>query len=412
MSSDPLSIEPTSSSELGEETSQIPRTNQAGQIDLENQSFVKEPERPALSEILTVDAINSTPSDAVEVPTDRQRAVSHSAQLVPELSEAPRPTVTKPPLGPIGYLANRRSLPSFHTRQDVSKDDHKSTDADTVLRKTSSIVRLSMTSEGNAQVITKDTSSPSPPRVPPTTQLSGGSGQQPPPPSGGSSSQMSNLPSANRLHRSSSGRSRDSRAWEFWCDKDTRTELEDKAEKDASGSAADAIDLLRSTSGRSILGVVPSKRNSLLSRHASFLKRSRVDAKPASLQRSTTSFGRLQGKPTGEMKSTPKLKHSDSGVAVDVPGNESDKENWSPDTDTPSDGHPAVEVYSASQRQLARTWLSRPKRSLSNAENAGPEVDPEVAAFMRGSRKSTSISEEDDMDCVQGLLSLSQGNWR
>lgn len=53
--------------------------------------------------------------------------------------------------------------------------------------------------------------------------------------------------------------------------------------------------------------------------------------------------------------------------------------------------------------------------------------DDEVARFMgqgesqgrggqelrsRHSRKSDSVSEEEDLDCVQGLLSLSQGNWR
>jgi hypothetical protein len=35
-----------------------------------------------------------------------------------------------------------------------------------------------------------------------------------------------------------------------------------------------------------------------------------------------------------------------------------------------------------------------------------PEADAELAAFMKGGRKS------EDLDCVQGLLSLSQGNWR
>lgn len=55
------------------------------------------------------------------------------------------------------------------------------------------------------------------------------------------------------------------------------------------------------------------------------------------------------------------------------------------------------------------------------------EVDDEVARFMgeqtpagnkrlemtrKGSRQSDSVSEEEDLDCVQGLLKLSQGNWR
>jgi len=40
-----------------------------------------------------------------------------------------------------------------------------------------------------------------------------------------------------------------------------------------------------------------------------------------------------------------------------------------------------------------------------------PDQDPELVAFMRDHRKSSSISGEEELDCVQGLLSLSQGRW-
>ena len=36
--------------------------------------------------------------------------------------------------------------------------------------------------------------------------------------------------------------------------------------------------------------------------------------------------------------------------------------------------------------------------------------DDEVREFMRGSGRKEAA--EDDLDCIQGLLSLSQGNWR
>jgi hypothetical protein len=41
-------------------------------------------------------------------------------------------------------------------------------------------------------------------------------------------------------------------------------------------------------------------------------------------------------------------------------------------------------------------------------ENRGG-VPPEVEKFMRG---EVSPSKRGDLDCIQGLLSLSQGNWR
>ena len=178
-----------------------------------------------------------------------------------------------------------------------------------------------------------------------------------------------------------SGRSRDSRAWEFWCDKDTRSELEEKAEKDANGSAADAIDLLRSTSGRSILGPISVKRNSMLSRRPSEIKRSRVDGKGRTLHRSSTSYGRLQGQ--DEVKK-PTLKHAESAYSVYIPGNESDKENWSPG---------------------AEKGQEHGKRN--SATN--PEADSEIAVFMGKGRQNRSLSSDDDLNCVQGLLSLSRG---
>lgn len=244
--------------------------------------------------------------------------------------------------------------------------------------------------------------------------------------------QTTNFAARNNMQRSTSGRSRDSRAWEFWCDKDARTELEDKAEKDSSGSAADAIGLLRSASGRSILGAVPTKRNSLLSRHPSDLKRSRLESKRPPLQRSHTSFGRLQGKPKGVTKPQPEPKYSESALSIYIPGSDSDKENWSPNSERPTSGLPSSYVASMRQTQPERAVLGE-SRNAGNAsmprafgrglpkpskhespddENGDPEKDAELAAFMRSGGKSNSTSSEDDLDCVQGLLSLSQGNWR
>ncbi|KAK5116965.1 hypothetical protein LTR62_006686 [Meristemomyces frigidus] len=261
------------------------------------------------------------------------------------------------------------------------------------LKKSRSMVRLSMSSDGLASITTKSGLSPSPPRphpqgdsvIPLDSQYVARSTSRP----------LSDVRGA--LQRSSSGRSRDSRAWEFWCDKDSRTELENKAEKDASGSAADAIGLLRSASGRSILGSIPNKRNSLLHGRPSNVKRSKLgdEKRPRLLQRSSTSLGRLQhGNHPGVLNKTKhrSLKQTHSGKSMYVPGNDSDKENWSPEGDGSS----------ATTKKMLHHELQD--------EYADPETDQEVKAFMRGGRQS--MSSEEDMDCVQGLLSLSQGNWK
>ncbi|KAK3673391.1 Homeobox protein yox1 [Recurvomyces mirabilis] len=281
------------------------------------------------------------------------------------------------------------------------------------LKKSRSFVRLSMSSDGRASISTQNTLSPSPPRPRPQVHLVDSSRKQQQSahiPEGG---QSSPFVSHSALQRSSSGRSRDSRAWEFWCDKDSRTELETQAEKDSSGSAADAIGLLRSASGRSVLGTIPSKRNSLLYGRPSDAKRSKLlDENRPRLKRSSTSLRRLQGdKHTlKSVKGGPGLKHAKSAVSTSIPANDSDKENWSPEGDRPLAHPSALSRTSGNAGSRRRSKSNLGRKTLD--ENADPEADPELAAFMRSGRQSNSMSSEEDMDCVQGLLSLSQGNWK
>lgn len=285
------------------------------------------------------------------------------------------------------------------------------------LRKASSYVRLSTSFDGSASIVTKDGSSPSPPRT--------GQGLAPAPMESQHMSpelaSLANFSSRIGLQRSSSGRSRDSRAWEFWCDKDSRNELEVQAERDSSGSAASAINLLRSTSGRSILGSLPSKRNANFAEKPTSGKRPKLEHKKLPpLQRANTSLERLH--PTERRKnvdSTPALKHAGSMASFRVAGNDSDKENWSPQ----SESHDTVpnrarsrslgidfeaRRFEGERGQLAKILHAR----KGHEENLNPDDDPEVAAFMRSGRQSNSTSSEADLDCVQGLLSLSQGNWK
>lgn len=320
----------------------------------------------------------------------------------------------------IGYLSNRRSASSVREAalgQDTPAaippvSSHRTP------KKSASLVRLSMNAEGKAEIVTKDASSPSPPRPHNNFIL-------PDPPAAFNDASSADARWRQGLHRSSSGRSRDSRAWEFWCDRESRSELGNAAEKDASGSATGAIGLLRTVSGRNVLGSVPSKRNSLAGHQAHPAKRSKLDQKRAPLQRSSTSQGRLQGKPG---QAVPKLKHSGSANYIHIAGNDSDKENWSPTTDGGSEGqdrdsdmrrsgthapHGTTGRTALAETVNAGGKASRPRKQRmgdSGSEVTNPENDGELAAFMRSGTKGASAG--DDMDCVQGLLSLSQGNWR
>ncbi|KAM0719647.1 hypothetical protein Q7P37_003778 [Cladosporium fusiforme] len=330
-----------------------------------------------------------------------------------------------------GYLANKRRASSFRDdREPVeylhSREQTNDTDAKPRLKKSSSFVRLSMTSEGAAKVITKDSSSPSPPRPSQQVEHSFSMNQG----SGVSSLDLTRTKresAVGSLRRSVSGRSRDSRAWEFWCDKDSRAEAEQKAEQDATGSAADAIGLMRANSGRRVLGSLPAKRNATVTREPT-AKRTKYDHSRPSLQRSSTSAGRLQhGVET--LKPALKLKYSESGASIHIPGNESDKENWSPERSLMPSSQPAMGSRGGQHHRQGRAVLGEsraagntgraartdkrppqtPRQRAATDKVTDPDQDPELVAFMRD-RKSSSISGEEELDCVQGLLSLSQAS--
>ncbi|EME48728.1 hypothetical protein DOTSEDRAFT_142040 [Dothistroma septosporum NZE10] len=294
-------------------------------------------------------------------------STSHSAE------EAPPPAYVVNEPG----VSSLHQMPSEHTSSPASLHPTPARR----LKKSASVIRLSLNAEGKAEIVTKDASSPSPPRPAQTaaTDLSA------------SVSSTTPIPPPKTLQRSFSGRSRDSRSWEFWCDKESRNSLETAAEKDAAGSAAGAIELLRSASGRNFLGSNPSKRNFLLPlQQPGPAKRSKLDHKRTSLQRSSTSMGRLQeSRSSRSLGYHPKLKHL--AKSAYVKSTDSDKENWSPTSDE------AAEEHRGHHRQERQ------------GVDGDPENDEELASFMRGGRQPAG---DDDLDCVQGLLSLSQGNWR
>jgi hypothetical protein len=206
------------------------------------------------------------------------------------------------------------------------------------------------------------------------------------------------------------GRSRDARTWEFCCDTDARDELTKQAENESHGSAVAAISLLRSTSASSLKPNV-SKRNA----PAQKAETSKHGKKPK-LGRSSSSLAVLQstGKPLAKS-----------------PSGDSDKENWVPLGDSGNPRRrplPAARPHKESRRQILqesrvgskrRSGLTRPKIPQGSPTTAVVDIfeddsrkanaDREVENFMKG---NVSPSKKGDLDCVQGLLSLSQGNWR
>lgn len=226
------------------------------------------------------------------------------------------------------------------------------------------------------------------------------------------------------------GRSRDVHAWELCADSETRDELTAQAEHESSGSAIAAISLLRSTS--SILQPNTVKRNA--SSLTKFV-RPRGIKKPR-FNRTTSSAARLETCWASDEQSRESC-HARMNVSMLVSPSDSDKENWSPRRDGSSaEGRrqmpPGSPVRSQSARRIGRVlhgqkspaFLMRSSTVPSEARSpvktgihtladlepkAESPRDDEVSRFMCG---EVSPSKKGDMDCVAGLLSLSQGAWR
>jgi hypothetical protein len=223
-------------------------------------------------------------------------------------------------------------------------------------------------------------------------------------------------------------------AWELCADADTRDELTAQAERESSGSAVAAISLLRSSS--TVLQPSGSKRNASIGRppRPDNAKKTKFSRTQSSVARLETIAKEVQKVQEGEKsKGFPRL----------LSPTDSDKENWSPDEDgnpqasqRPRLGPSKASFKSQNPRRLGRVLqVSDGPALLGNRANTAPgrhdgSVKPsleifedgerqpgagapkradEVETFMRG---DVSPSKRGDMDCVAGLLSLSQGAWR
>ncbi|AEO70072.1 6a0a8582-ff90-4145-9f8a-8addb3f21c3a [Thermothielavioides terrestris] len=395
--------------------------------------------------------------------------------------------------GEVGYLANRRNRtspsPASSTPSHLGRDDSFRSEpfpscsppsaASPALPTPPSSLRLSTSLEGKAEVVPSTFSSPPHPTgasrpsdalyrpeplprldlqpsrgtitLPPISTLTD---SLPPPPA-------TSEPLPPRLTR---GRSRDPQAWEYCClSKNREDTLTMQAKHESSGSAVAEIHLIRSTSltaGTSARQSTDVKRKTAAAHHG--LSRRDVAKKPR-LSRSASSQARIETTlgPSSRhniMRETPAVSRLDktkTDTEAALAGNDSDKENWSPDEN--GNSRPFRRVPSGSGSLSRRSLPSGPttvakinrRRSLhegrsspflssrahtaptngfqhrrreraqsplqiyEDAEDCSPESDKvpddEVERFMRG---DVSPSKKGDADAVASLLSLSQGKWR
>ncbi|KAF7573506.1 Homeodomain-containing transcription factor [Pyrenophora tritici-repentis] len=370
--------------------------------------------------------------------------LANSQRTAPSSQGAPQPRTS--------WISNRRSasfvrsledytpevitFPNAPTKPFESPDLATKTPSRSLKRK-HSFVRLSTTEDGTARIVTDLDKTPSPPksRKTPASFSRAAAGIRRSYSTAGLNDRLAAAgrgePSP-RLPRTVSniGRSRDSRAWEFWCDPESRsaTSLTTRAEQEESGSAADAIGILRANRNRRILAQNQARQNSspLMARHSShkvqgspLVKKSR-----GPMQRASTINGRLSNIDHSDYK-----KGGESTESDDFPQTESDKENWEPGADksvcrdrqvaaTPPASRAARQILGENTKLMSKSsslgaLLVREKRG-GDKGFVDPEQDDELRLFMNGDGASgrSSINSAEEAGCVEGLLKLSQGQWR
>jgi hypothetical protein len=324
-------------------------------------------------------------------------------------------------------LAPQKSPPSLRISMSFDGEAlvRRNTETTPSPPKVRSGIRISLSSDGEALIRTVDEPSPSknrlrlvPTRTPRLPRLRR------------SYSAVNALSSKMDMGNSESegklfGRSRDARTWELYCDTDARSALSPSVNipKSLHGEVSGSYrSLSRSSSSMAqinVLGTNPTLANRMVPVEQGEKRRK--------LSRAVSSLGRLE---TGQKNThlarsslkKPSIKESNDDVDLQV--GDSDKENWLPGTQTSGVRRQRVGV--PSQRSAltdgARTQPDRGARATGSDEcqdvhggmtkgwktTSARKVDEEAMVFMPTSDGS---DQNEDLDCIQGLLSLSQGAW-
>lgn len=219
------------------------------------------------------------------------------------------------------------------------------------------------------------------------------------------------------------GRSRDSRAWELYCDTDARSALTGEGD-----SPADTPLSRRKSESLTTKPLTSRISNTFLRAPG------QPPQKRKKLSRTVSSLGRLESDtqyPTGSKFTV--YKDNDGKSLEEYHAGDSDKENWIPGTQIsgtrrrkPANPRRTAQGLSANMSAASRRGAGNPQvlgRSrrpnglrpslppgTKHASFLSEDENGSVAKFMRGTCSASQV--EDDFDPVQGLLSLSQGAWR
>ncbi|KAH0562133.1 hypothetical protein GP486_003175 [Trichoglossum hirsutum] len=351
------------------------------------------------------------------------------------------PRASRPSLG---YISNRRNIvtgnqPTPNTTQSAIlprqgfTHTHRDNQPRPLLKRTSSLVRLSLSLDGKAEVVMGEEDESVLPQ-PATWKAQA-------PRIGGLQRSKSAVDvigghcrrlSAGISQGPAIGRSRDARTWEFYCDSEARSTLSAQGH---SGSASEAINLLRSRKKPPHSSINKRSAQPRTQESSKRLKAAPGLAQKQKLARATSSLARLQTT-NGSETIEPTSSRTNKMPSPDIPGildnlGDSDKENWVPGTKKVAEqrqpgnlstkpilgenntipSHNTSFDVAMDREKLGRRHIARQYQILgpkANSEDSKPSED----STLREPRSGSSMSSEEELDCVQNLLSLRKGCWR
>ncbi|GFF83206.1 homeobox protein YOX1 [Aspergillus udagawae] len=398
----------------------------SSQTSLSSQSSDSQKLHGTIPDTTSTQQDNDTPLDDTQLSAKRKRSISDLHGDVPTTLQQQQQT-------PSG-LQVLKSPPSL--RLSLSFDGEAMVRREGELTpsppKGRNSLRIAMSSDGKAVIRTEDEPSPSKGRISMfSTRSSRFAGLR-----RSSSAVVLGTPRAGAIEKEKAfGRSRDPRNWESFFDTDARSALSTPtSSQSAPNSASPNLmvapgqrSLTRSLSARHTklsTSTVNDYLNTPIPQHAGE-KRRKLSRTVSSLGRLESGHGNLNRTPSGAYKISKLRDTMKDKDDLDIECGDSDKENWIPGTRV-SHVRRRAASHHQSQRPVLKEANGRESRINRNLAATGrrsrisqpshrksiksmPELDADVSAFMAGGGVA---SQEEDLDCVQGLLSLSQGAWR
>ncbi|GIJ87825.1 hypothetical protein Asppvi_006738 [Aspergillus pseudoviridinutans] len=366
---------------------------------------------------------NDTPLDDTQLSAKRKRSISDIRGDVPTTLQQQQQT-------PSG-LQVLKSPPSL--RLSLSFDGEAMVRREGELTpsppKGRNSLRIAMSSDGKAVIRTEDEPSPSKGRISMfSTRSSRFTGLR-----RSSSAVVLGTPRAGTIEKEKAfGRSRDPRNWESFFDTDARSALSTPVSSQSAPNSA-SPNLMPAPGQRSLTRSLSARHTNLststtndylntpIPQHAGD-KRRKLSRTVSSLGRLESGHGNLNRTPSGTYKISKLRDTMKDKDDLDIECGDSDKENWIPGTRV-SHVRRRAASHHQSQRPVLKEANGRdgrinrgpgrrsriPQPSHRKSIKSMPELDAGVSAFMAGGGVA---SQEEDLDCVQGLLSLSQGAWR